>query len=134
MDSGHTIAYANHARADPIGARLNRFGLDESLVKAHLFFPPRPLLSALPATPLNTFGKVVDRFKLKPRILRGLGVNKHLPENRSPASFLRFAAVAIDHSVDWLVRKERVVVLGEDEFRGIRALAPRPSYTSDGRL
>jgi hypothetical protein len=36
--------------------------------------------------------------------------------------------------VDWLVRKKQVVVLGVDEFRGIRALASRPSYTSDGRL
>ncbi|MBO9855141.1 DUF3987 domain-containing protein [Xanthomonas sp. A1809] len=38
------------------------------------------------------------------------------------------------HSVEWLVRKEQVVVLGVDEFRRIRALAPRPSYTPDGRL
>ncbi|WDL17315.1 MULTISPECIES: DUF3987 domain-containing protein [Xanthomonas] len=37
-------------------------------------------------------------------------------------------------AIEWLVRKEQVVVLGVDEFRRIRALAPRPSYTSDGRL
>ncbi|NHF65975.1 DUF3987 domain-containing protein [Xanthomonas hortorum] len=37
-------------------------------------------------------------------------------------------------AVEWLVRKGQVVVLGVDEFRRIRALVPRPSYTSDGRL